>query len=120
MEQLTKTEERIMHILWKIKKGFVKDIIAEMPEEPKPPYNTISSVVRLLEQKGFVTHKAYGKTHEYYPCISKINYKKYMFKSMLSNYFEGSYKNVVSFIVEDESLSDKEIEEMKRIIEKGI
>lgn len=118
METLTKKEEQVMQILWKIESGFVKDVIAKMPE-PKPPYNTVSSVVRILEQKGFVKHKAYGKTYEYFPAINKSDYKKRTFKAILKDYFEGSYKNVVSFMVNDESLSQEEIEEMKKIIDES-
>ncbi|WP_020526603.1 BlaI/MecI/CopY family transcriptional regulator [Flexithrix dorotheae] len=117
LEALTKTEERVMQILWDLKKGFVKDVIAKMAPE-KPPYNTISSVVRILEKKGFVDHKAYGKTHEYFPIVSKSAYKKFTFKNMISNYFEGSYEKLVSFMVQEEELSEKEIEEIKDIIGK--
>jgi len=116
METLTKTEEKIMQIMWTIKKGVVKDVIDQMPE-PKPPYNTISSVVRILEKKGFVTHKAYGKTHEYFPKISKSTYKRQTFKKLLSNYFEGSYKNVVSFMLDEKEIDEKQILELKEIIE---
>ncbi|RCR69467.1 BlaI/MecI/CopY family transcriptional regulator [Larkinella punicea] len=109
MEQLTKTEEKVMQILWNIKKGFVKDVIDGMPN-PKPPYNTISSLIRILEKKGFVGHKAYGKTHEYFPLISKLAYRKFTFKNFLMNYFEGSPEKVVSFMVNEEKLSPEEIE----------
>lgn len=115
MEQLTQTEERIMQVLWKLKSAFVKDVIAELPE-PKPPYNTVSSVIRLLEKKGFVSHKAYGKTYEYFPAIKKKDYSKLTFKKMLGGYFENSYKSLVSFIVEEESLSDHEIQELEKLI----
>ena len=115
MEQLTQTEERIMQVLWKLKSAFVKDVIAELPE-PKPPYNTVSSVIRLLEKKGFVSHKAYGKTYEYFPTIKKKDYSKLTFKKMLGGYFENSYKSLVSFIVEEESLSDNEIQELEKLI----
>lgn len=107
-----------MQILWKIKKGFVKDVIAEM-DEPKSPYNTISSVIRILEKKGFVTHKAYGKTHEYYPKISKLAYKKKSFQVFLKDYFGGSYKKVVSHLVEENELSADELNEMLSIIQKA-
>ena len=115
MDQLTQTEERIMQVLWKLKSAFVKDVIAELPE-PKPPYNTVSSVIRLLEKKGFVSHKAYGKTYEYFPSIKKKDYSKLTFKKMLGGYFENSYKSLVSFIVEEESLSDHEIQELEKLI----
>ncbi len=118
MELLTKTEERVMQILWEIKKGFVKDIIAKLPP-PHPPYNTISSVVRILEKKQFVKHKAYGKTYEYYPLISKIAYKKYAFKQMVANYFNNSMEEVVSFMVKEEQLDEKDLEDILRIIDKG-
>lgn len=116
MEQLTQREEEIMQIMWRIKKGFVKDIIAHLPD-PKPPYNTISSVVRILEKKGFVSYNAYGKTYEYFPVVPKMAYRKAIFKQMLRNYFEGSYENVVSFMVNDKSLSDEEIKEIRSIID---
>ncbi len=118
METLTKKEEQIMQILWKLKKGFVNDIIDELPE-PKPPYNTISSIVRILESKGFVDYKAYGKSHQYFPIITKVAYRKYAFKQMISSYFDGSYEKVVSFMVSDEEsdLSEKEAEELKKLSE---
>ena len=87
MEELTKTEERVMQVLWKLKQCFVKDIIDALPDDPKPPYNTISSVVRLLEKKGYVGYKAYGKTYEYFPQISKTEYRKIFFKKMVCGIF---------------------------------
>lgn len=118
METLTKKEEQIMQILWKLKQGFVNDIIDALPE-PKPPYNTISSIVRILESKGFVSYKAYGKSHMYFPAITKTAYRKFAFKQMISSYFDGSYEKVVSFMVSDEesNLSEKEAEELKKITE---
>lgn len=118
MEQLTKAEERVMQVLWQIKKGFVKDIIAELDDEPKPPYNTISSVVRQLEKKGYVKYKAYGKTYEYYPAISKPAYRKQAFFKLFSDYFDQSAGNLLSFMVQEDSLSPEEIEEIKQIINK--
>ncbi|MEZ4722089.1 MAG: BlaI/MecI/CopY family transcriptional regulator [Flavobacteriales bacterium] len=115
MESLTATEERIMQVLWKLKSAFVKDVIEELPE-PKPPYNTVSSVIRLLEKKGYVDHKAYGKTHEYFPVVEKKAYSKRTFKNMLGDYFEGSYKSLVSFIVNEEKLSEDEIMELEALI----
>jgi len=116
MEELTKTEERIMQILWKLKKAFVKDIIDEVDEEPKPPYNTISSIVRLLEKKGYVKYKAYGKTYEYFPAISKDEYAKTTFSKLFSGYFDNSPSNLLSFMVKEEKLTEKDIEEIKQII----
>ncbi len=119
MEELTKAEERVMQIFWKMKKAFVKDIIEEIPDEPKPPYNTISSVVRILEKKGYLGYKAYGKTYEYYPLISKAAYKKMYLKKLLSGYFEDSPASLMSFLVKEEKLSEEEIAKLKEIIEKS-
>ncbi|MCZ4225366.1 BlaI/MecI/CopY family transcriptional regulator [Pedobacter rhodius] len=116
MEELTKTEERIMQVLWKLQKAFVKDIIDELDEEPKPPYNTISSIVRLLEKKGYVAYKAYGKTYEYFPAISKEVYTKTTFSKMFNSYFDSSPANLLSFMVKEEKLSEKDIEEIKKLI----
>src|SRR6478609_6981717 len=98
MEELTKTEERVMQILWKLKKAFVKDIIDALPDDPKPPYNTISSVVRLLEKKGYIAYKAYGKTYEYFPAVNKAEYRKQSFKKMLTGYFDNSAESLLSFM----------------------
>lgn len=116
MEELTKTEERIMQVLWKLQKAFVKDIIDELDDEPKPPYNTISSIVRLLEKKGYVNYKAYGKTYEYFPAISKDEYTKTTFSKMFSGYFDSSPASLLSFMVKEEKLSEKDIEEIKKLI----
>ncbi len=118
MEELTKTEERIMQVFWKLKKAFVKDVIAELPDDPKPPYNTISSVVRILEKKGYLDYTAYGKTYEYYPAISKAQYRKQYMKKLLSGYFDNSPASLLSFLVKEENLSDEEIEKLKAMIEK--
>ena len=119
MEELTKTEERVMQILWKLKTGFVKDIIDALPDDPKPPYNTISSVVRLLEKKGYVGYKAYGKTYEYFPLISKSDYRKAFFKKMITGYFDGSVESLLSFMVKEEQLSEANINKIKDIIHKN-
>ena len=116
MEELTKTEERIMQVLWKLKKAFVKDIIDELDDEPKPPYNTISSIVRLLEKKGYVNYKAYGKTYEYFPAIDKDDYAKTTFSKLFSGYFDNSPASLLSFMVKEEKLSESDIEEIQMII----
>ncbi|MHC1707192.1 MAG: BlaI/MecI/CopY family transcriptional regulator [Bacteroidales bacterium] len=119
MKELTKAEEQVMQILWKIKKGFVNDIIALIPE-PKPAYNTISTIVRILEQKGFVDHKAYGRTHEYYPVISKKKYTQAYLRHFVGNYFDNSYPSLASFFMREESLSLKEMEEIHKLMEEAI
>lgn len=117
MEELTKTEERIMQVFWSLKTAFVKDIIANLEEEPKPPYNTISSVVRILEKKGYLGFKAYGKTYEYFPIISKGEYRKLTFKKMISGYFDNSVESLLSFMVKEEKLSDDELKKIRDIID---
>jgi predicted transcriptional regulator len=116
MEYLTAKEEEVMHILWHLKKAMVKDIIKQLPE-PDQPYTTVSSIVRILEKKGFVSHKPYGKTHEYYPLISKALYRKEKFKHFFSDYFDNSIESVVSFLVKEKNYSPKEIEDLTRMIQ---
>jgi len=117
MKQLTKTEEEIMHIIWQLDRCFVKDIIEKLPK-PKPPYNTVSSVVRILQRKGFVDHKAYGKTHEYFPIINKESYSAFALKGLVNNYFAGSIGNLVSTFTKQEKLSKAEIEALQNLIKK--
>lgn len=118
MEELTKAEERIMQVIWKLQKAFVKDIIDELEEEPKPPYNTISSIVRLLEKKGYISYKAYGKTYEYFPAITKEDYTKTTFSKIFSGYFDSSPASLLSFMVKEEKLSAADIAELKALIDK--
>lgn len=119
MKELTKAEEQVMQILWKIKKGFVNDIL-DYFAEPKPAYNTVSTIVRILEQKGFIDHKAYGRTYEYYPLISKKEYTQAYLKNFVGNYFDNSYKSLASFFTREEKLSLKEMEEIRKIMEEAI
>lgn len=111
IKELTKAEDQVMQILWKIEKGFVKDIIELMPE-PKPAYNTVSTIVRILETKGFVGHKAYGKTHEYFPLITKDKYTKFYLNNLIKGYFNGSFQNLVSFFAKENSLNPTDIEKL--------
>jgi predicted transcriptional regulator len=119
MKDLTKAEEQVMQILWRIKKGFVKDILEEFPN-PKPAYNTVSTIVRILEKKEFIGHTAYGKSHQYHPLVSKPAYTKTFLNGFLSNYFSNSYKQLVSFFSKDSNLSIAEMEEIKAMIEDQI
>ena len=111
LKELTKAEDQIMQILWDLKSCFVKDIIEQMPD-PKPAYNTVSTIVRILETKGFVDHKAYGKTHEYFPLISKEKYTKFYLNNLLKGYFGGSFQNLVSFFAKENILDGKAIEKL--------
>ena len=117
--QLTRAEEEVMQFLWKIEKGMVHDLLKKFPE-PKPAYNTVSTIIRILEQKGFVGHKAYGRTHEYFPVISKSEYTKSYFRNFVSNYFGNSYKSLASFFANEGKLSMKELEEIQKTIHNEI
>ncbi|MCG8386498.1 MAG: BlaI/MecI/CopY family transcriptional regulator [Cytophagales bacterium] len=115
MEQLTKKEEEIMQIIWQIGRAFVKDVIDKLPP-PGRPYSTVSSVVRILEKKGFLGYKAYGKTHEYYPLVSKDEYRKFYLKGVIKDYFENSYKSVLSFFAKEEKINEEELKEIIQLI----
>ena len=115
MKQLTRAEEQVMQILWKLEKGFVKDIVKEFPR-PRPAYNTVSTIVRILEKKGFISYKAFGKTHEYFALISKKDYRKSQFGGFVKNYFENSYQSLASFFTREENLSLEELEEIQKLI----
>lgn len=116
MEKLTNKEEEIMRVLWQLKKAFVKEVVAALPD-PKPHYNTISTIIRNMEDKGFIKHLAFGKTHQYIPVISKEEYRKMFMQKTIQNYFENSYKNVVSFFAKEEKISVNELKEIISIIE---
>ncbi len=111
MKELTKAEEQIMQELWLLEKAFVKEIVDKLPE-PKPAYNTVSTIIRILEKKGFVDHYAYGKTHQYFPLISKTDYKKSYFKNFLSGYFSNSFQEMVSFFAKEDKMTLSELEEI--------
>jgi BlaI family transcriptional regulator, penicillinase repressor len=116
MKELTKAEEQVMQVMWKIKKGFINDLLEHFPK-PKPAYNTVSTIVRILEKKGFIAHKAFGKTHEYYAAVPKEKYKKALMGGLLKNYFDNSLTQMVSFFAKDKSLSVNEIDEIISLIE---
>ncbi len=119
MKELTRAEEQLMQILWKLKKGFVKDLIDHIPE-PKPAYNTVSTFIRIMEKKGFVGHTAYGKTHEYYPLITKKEYTKLYMKSFIKNYFSNSFQEMVSFFAKEDKMSISEIEKLLQDVKKDL
>src|ERR1700748_2196666 len=116
IKELTKAEEQVMQLLWQLNEAVVKDILEKMPD-PKPAYNTVSTVVRVLEGKGFIGHKAYGSSHVYFPLISETAYKKFTFDKMMSNYFSNSYESLVSFIAHEKKLGIKELDELTQLLE---
>ena len=126
IRELTKAEEEIMRVLWQLKKGFVKDVLAALPESDrsdglssgKPAYNTVSTIIRILEKKGLVGYTAYGKTHEYYPLISEEEYRRFQTEQLMANYFDNSLKKLVSFFVQDKNISLNEADEIIKLLNK--
>jgi BlaI family penicillinase repressor len=112
MRELTRAEEQVMQILWKLERAFVKDIVEDFPE-PKPAYNTVSTIIRILEKKGVVSHKAYGNTYEYYPLVGRDEYKKRFLASFVRRYFGGSFSDMVSFFAGGRDLSLEELEDLQ-------
>ena len=110
-KSLTKAEEDIMHYLWELEAATVSQIIDEMPD-PKPPHSTVSSIVRILEKKGFVSHNAYGRTYEYFPLIGKDDYSHKTINHFVKEYFDGSMKRLVSFLVEEKEIEVDELQDM--------
>ncbi len=116
MNILTKAEEQVMQILWEEEEGFVKDLLQKFPE-PKPAYNTVSTIIRILEKKGFVGHRSFGKSHQYYPLVSREKYRNERFSGLMKDYFSNSMKQVVSHFSRNSSLSLKEADEIIKIME---
>ncbi len=109
IQQLTKAEEQVMQYLWKLGKAFLKDLLDQFPE-PKPHTNTVSTILKVLKEKKFVQYEVFGRQHEYYPVVSQEQYSGKSMKSLVKNYFEGSYKNAVSFLVEKNEMSVEDLE----------
>jgi len=119
MKELTKAEEQVMRIIWKLKKAFLKDIVEEFPE-PKPAYTTVSTVIRVLVKKKFLGYKTYGKVNEYYSLVSKDAYFKKHIGGVISNFFDGSAQKFASFFTENQNLSMNELEQIKELLENKI
>ncbi|MGV3504378.1 MAG: BlaI/MecI/CopY family transcriptional regulator [Adhaeribacter sp.] len=119
MKELTRAEEQVMQVLWEIKKGFVKDILEKLPA-PKPAYNTVSTIIRILEKKGFVGYQAYGKSHEYHPLVAKQAYTRSYLNNFVGNYFGGSFQQLVSFFAKEENMDLKEIDELLRHVKQNL
>ena len=114
-QELTRAELEIMQIMWDREACFVNDILEALPE-PKPAYNTVSTVVRILEKKGFVTHRAYGKSHEYSPLVDRDTYTQGFMSSVLNNFFGGSASRMVSFLSENKGISVEETDEIIKLL----
>ena len=111
IKELTKAEEEVMQILWRLKRAFIKDIL-ERFDEPRPAYSTVSTIIRILQDKGFVSYKVYGRTYQYFPVITKDDYRKSKMSSFVRNYFSNSYQKMVSFFAREDSITVKEMEEI--------
>jgi len=114
--QLTSKEEEIMQVLWRLENAFVKDIIHELPD-PKPHYNTVSTFIRLMVDKGIVTYEVFGKSHRYYPILKEEDYKNKSIKNIVSGYFDDSFKNLVAHFAKEEKLNAEDLKDIIRMIE---
>lgn len=119
MKELTKAEEQIMQVLWRLGQAFVRDVVDALPE-PRPAYNTVSTIIRILEKKGFVSHRAYGKTHEYFPVVLRDEYKKSYMKSFIKRYFGDSFQEMVLFFASGRDVSLQEMEEIRGLLSEEI
>jgi predicted transcriptional regulator len=115
IRELTKAEEEVMQILWRLKKGFIKEIL-ERFDEPRPAYSTVSTIIRILQDKGFVNYRAYGRTYQYFPVISKDDYRKVRLSSFVKDYFSNSYQKMVSFFAREDSITLDEMEEIMEVV----
>ena len=115
---LTKAEEDLMQILWKLEKAFVKDIVDELPD-PKPHYNTVSTIIKILEDKGFVAHESFGKSNRYYATVEKDEYSKKSMTQFVKKYFEGSYTSMFSFFAKEKDISIEELESILKELKKN-
>jgi predicted transcriptional regulator len=115
VSQLTKAEEQIMRKLWSLKKATVREVLSELPE-PKPAYNTVSTIIRILEKKGIVDHEGSGKTFTYFPLLKQEDYKKQSLKELITGYFDGSFSKMASFFAKEEDLSTHEIDELMKLL----
>lgn len=118
MQRLTNKEEEVMQLLWKLEKAFVRELLDAFPGPRKPHYNTLSTMVRNLEEKGYVGHEAFGNTHRYYPVVSKEAYRRKHIGETVADYFDHNYKSLVSYFAKEEKISADELREIIEIIEK--
>lgn len=116
IKDLTKAEEQLMQVLWRLERAFVKELIDELPD-PKPAYNTASTIIRILEAKGFIAYEAFGRTHRYYPLISREDYKRYETEKLLGNYFENSVQGMFSFFIKEKKLNLDDVNEILKMID---
>ncbi len=119
MKEITKAQEDILRAIWEIQEGAVSDVLERLPE-PKPAYNTVATVIKVLEHKGYISHKTFGKTHVYFPLVTKSAYAQHLLKNTMKGYFNGSVNQMVSAFVRNKEISLKELEELKNLLETEI
>ncbi|MCU0379440.1 MAG: BlaI/MecI/CopY family transcriptional regulator [Bacteroidales bacterium] len=117
IKELTKAEEEVMQVLWRLKKAFIKEILEKF-DEPKPAYSTVSTIIRILLEKGFVNYRVYGRTYQYFPVISKDDYRKSQMSSFVKDYFSNSYQKMVSFFAREDSITIKDMEAIMEMMKK--
>lgn len=117
IKELTRAEEEVMQILWRLKRSFIKEILEKF-DEPRPAYSTVSTIIRILQEKGFVNYKVYGRTFQYFPVISKDDYRKTQMSSFVRNYFSNSYQKMVSFFAREDSITVKDMEDIMAMMKK--
>lgn len=115
MQKLAKREEQIMQVFWTLEKAFIKEVIPELPD-PTPHYNSVATMVKILEDKGFLSHEVVGNIYRYFPIVSKEAYQKHAMKDIVSQYFDNSYPNMLAFFAKDQKLSEKELNDIMQII----
>jgi BlaI family penicillinase repressor len=115
MQKLAKREEQIMQAFWTLKKAYIKEIIPELPD-PKPHYNSVATMVKILEEKGFLDHETVGNIYNYYPKISREEYQKHAMKDIVSQYFNNSYPSMLAFFAKEEKISETELDEIVNLI----
>ncbi len=118
IRELTRAEEDVMQVLWRLKKAFIKEILEKF-DEPKPAYSTISTIIRILQDKGFVNYRAYGRTYQYFPVISKDDYRKAQMNNFVRDYFSNSYQKMVSFFAREDSITVKDMEDIMEMMKKS-
>ena len=115
MIKLAKREEQIMQVFWDLGNAFIKEVIPHLPD-PKPHYNSVATMVKILEEKGFLDHETVGNVYQYYPIVSKEQYQKHAMKDIVKKYFDNSYPRMLAFIAKEQNLSEKELKEIIEMI----
>src|SRR6478735_9973018 len=119
MVKLAKREEQIMQVFWALNEAFIKEVIPHLPDDPKPHYNSVATIVKILEEKGFLGREVYGNLYQYHPLISKEDYQKHAMKDIVKQYFGNSYPRMLAFFAKEQNLSDDELKEIFQTIKSG-